>query len=73
MSVLYKLLKNYKGFAKGQIITVAAPSRFEDMNNGYGELYIEPVPEKIESESEKISKPKIKQKRDSKGHFIKNK
>ncbi len=84
MSVKYKLLHDYKGFAKGQIITVAGRHRFEDMKRGYGEPYIEPEPEvekkahpkakpksKPETKTEPKPKPKTESpKRDSKGHFI---
>ncbi len=45
MSEKYILLKEYKGWAKGAVITVAAPSRLADMNAGYGERYVEPEPE----------------------------
>ena len=35
----FKIVKPYKGFAVGQVISVSAPSRFDDMNNGFGVPY----------------------------------
>ena len=50
MAQLYKLIKDYNGFAKDAVITVASGSRLKDMNSGYGVLYVEPEPEVIEPE-----------------------
>ncbi len=60
MSTKYKLLKDYKGFPKGAVITVAAPSRFRDMNKGYGELYVEPKPKAKPKTKSVASPPKDK-------------
>lgn len=46
MSQLFKIIKPYPGFEVGAIITVASPTRFADMNRGFGEPYTPPVEEK---------------------------
>ena len=51
----FKLLKDYKGFAKGAVISVSGPSRLHDMNAGYGMPYIDEKTEsvvKVELENE---------------------
>ncbi len=62
MSEKYILLKDYKSWLKGTVITVAAPSRFADMNAGYGELYVEPKPEPKVKERKPDVKVEVKTK-----------
>ncbi len=67
MSCKFKLLKDYNGFAKGSIITVAGQHRFADMNKGIGVPYVDPKPKakpeiKVTSATMEVEKPKAKAK-----------
>ncbi len=66
MGIKYRLLRDYNGFAKGAIITVAGQHRFDDMNKGYGVPYVEPKPKvkpksKVTSATVEEEKPKAKE------------
>ena len=66
MSCKFKLLKDYDGFAKGSIITVAGQHRFADMNKGIGVPYVDPKPKakpeiKVTSATMEEEKPKAKE------------
>lgn len=65
----FKLLKDYKGFAEGAIISVASPDRFADMCAGYGEPCDDPniVKPKKKSAKSQLKTKNAQQKRGNDG------